>query len=172
MLGAFLFSQLTKCGDIQAKRCEVWLRYYRMLEPIANSYGFRLPIVPSHCEQAYHMFYVLMPSPEIRQALTEHLKANAIHAAFHYVPLHLSDVARRWGYSQGDCPVAESTSDRLLRLPFYTALTEREQERVVEAITSFFSVHGMRAIGSESAQAATGAPSQVPVGGASLERKQ
>ena len=35
------------------------------------------------------------------------------------MPLHLSDMGRRFGGREGDCPVTESVSDRLLRLPFY-----------------------------------------------------
>jgi dTDP-4-amino-4,6-dideoxygalactose transaminase len=56
---------------------------------------------------------------------------------FHYQPLHLSEMGRRLGGREGDCPVTESISDRLLRLPFYNELTEPDQARVVEAVAKF-----------------------------------
>jgi dTDP-4-amino-4,6-dideoxygalactose transaminase len=58
-------------------------------------------------------------------------------SVFHYQPLHLSEMGQRLGGKEGDCPVTESVSDRLLRLPFYNDLTEADQERVVGAVTKF-----------------------------------
>ena len=69
-----------------------------------------------------------------RDALIEHLSERGILAVFHYLPLHLSEMGRRWGGRAGDCPVTESVSERLVRLPFYTSLSEQDQERVIEAV--------------------------------------
>ena len=52
-------------------------------------------------------------------------------------------MARRWGYREGDCPVAEEVSGRLLRLPFYNNLTPADQARVVAAIRDFNMDHGL-----------------------------
>ena len=59
-----------------------------------------------------------------RTRLIEGLRARGILSVFHYLPLHLSEMGRRWGGQPGDCPVSESVSERLVRLPFYTSLTE------------------------------------------------
>jgi dTDP-4-amino-4,6-dideoxygalactose transaminase len=93
--------------------------------------------VPVHCEQPYHMFYLLMPSLEQRQALISHLKAHGILSVFHYLPLHLSKMGRQFGGYEGECPVTEDVSDRLLRLPFYNELSEADQASVVDAIREF-----------------------------------
>ena len=84
-------------------------------------------IVPAHCEQPYHMFYLLLPSLELRQALIEHLRQRGIESVFHYLPLHLSEMGRRFGGKPGDCPVTERVSDRLVRLPFHNALSEADR---------------------------------------------
>jgi dTDP-4-amino-4,6-dideoxygalactose transaminase len=99
--------------------------------------GVQLPIIPAHCEQPYHMFYMLLPCLEQRQSLITYLHDHGILGVFHYQPLHLSDMGRHFGGQAGDCPVTEDVSDRLLRLPFYNDLTEDEQARVVSVITSF-----------------------------------
>ena len=85
----------------------------------------------------FRMFYLLLPSPAQRTALIAHLKRHGILSVFHYVPLHLSEMGRRFGGKAGDCPVTEEVSERLVRLPFYLDLTEAEQERVVATITEF-----------------------------------
>jgi dTDP-4-amino-4,6-dideoxygalactose transaminase len=46
-------------------------------------------------------------------------------------------MGRRFGGRQGDCPVTEDISDRLLRLPFHTHLGESDQMRVIETIKTF-----------------------------------
>ena len=137
MLAAYLYAQLEVHEQIQAKRQQVWEYYHEHLQDWAQEHDIRFPIVPDHCEQAYHMFYVLMPSLEKRQALIAHLKAQDIISAFHYLPLHLSDMGRKFGGKEGDCPVTEDVSDRLLRLPFYNDLTEADLARVVAAIREF-----------------------------------
>lgn len=78
-----------------------------------------------------------MPSLEARQAFIAHLRERGILAVFHYLPLHLSEMGRRYGGRPGACPVTEDVSDRLVRLPFYLALSESEQTEVIEAVRGF-----------------------------------
>jgi len=137
MLAAFLYGQLEGREQIQSQRQQIWNYYNKHLEAWATEQGVRLPIVPEHCEQTYHMFYLLMPSPEHRQALINHLKEHNIVSTFHYLPLHLSQMGRKFGGQEGDCPVTEDVSDRLIRLPLYKDLTQAEQERVISAIKTF-----------------------------------
>ncbi len=138
LLAAYLYAQLEVREAIQAKRRQVWEYYYEYLQDWAQQHNIRFPIVPKHCEQAYHMFYLLMPSLEKRQALIAHLKAQGISSVFHYLPLHLSEVGRKLGGKEGDCVVTEDISDRLLRLPFHNDLTVVDQARVVASIHDFY----------------------------------
>lgn len=137
MLAAYLYAQFEDRVDIQARRQRLWETYQQHLPPWAQMHDVRLPVIPDHCEQSYHMYYILMPSLETRQALIGHLKAHSILPASHYLPLHLSDMGQRCGGKAGDCPVTEDLSDRLLRLPFYNDMTSEEQERVIAALFSF-----------------------------------
>lgn len=137
ILAAFLYAQFGAKEKIQAKRARIWTRYNEMLASWAEETGVRLPCVPVDCEQPYHMFYVLMHSIEHRQSLIQHLRERGIMPAFHYQPLHLSIMGRRLGGKEGDCPVTEDLSGRLLRLPFYNDLTEQDQTRVVNAVQCF-----------------------------------
>lgn len=137
VLAALLLAQLEKRDQVQAARQHLWDRYAAGLADWATSQGATLPVVPSECEQAYHMFYLLLPSLASRQALMAHLKTRAIQSVFHYMPLHLSDMGRKLGGRVGDCPVAEGMSDRIIRLPFFNTLTDADQTRVIEAVKDF-----------------------------------
>ena len=75
-----------------------------------------------------------MPSLEARTALLAHLRARRILAVFHYLPLHLSEMGRRLGGREGQCPVTEDVSDRLVRLPLFYQLTDADQGRVIDAV--------------------------------------
>jgi len=79
--------------------------------------------------------YLLCPSLEKRTGADRAFENRcAIQSVFHYLPLHLAPMGRQFGAREGDCPVTESVSDRLLRLPFYNKLTEDDQQRVCDAI--------------------------------------
>lgn len=137
ILSAFLLAQLETQARIQQRRKDIWDFYMSGLADWAARFGVRLPIVPADCEPAYHLFYLLMPDLVKRQALIEHLKERRILAVFHYQPLHLSEMGRKFGGQVGDCPVTEAVADRLVRLPFFNGLTVEEQIFVVEAIIDF-----------------------------------
>jgi dTDP-4-amino-4,6-dideoxygalactose transaminase len=137
VLAAFLFAQLEERERIGATRRQIWERYHRALTGWAQQRGWRGPTVPAHCEQTFHMYYLLLPSPQLRQALIEHLARRDILAIFHYQPLHLSQMGERFGGRRGDCPVTESVSDRLLRLPLYHDLSPDDQDRVIDAVREF-----------------------------------
>lgn len=134
---AFLYGQLIRWKDIQASRKRVWDTYHAALKEWASTHAVLLPTIPERCQQAYHMLYMVMPSLDTRQALIAHLRKEGIQAVFHYVPLHLSRMGTQLGGKQGDCPVAEDLSDRIIRLPFYNTLSQTDQARVIDAVQSF-----------------------------------
>jgi len=134
LLAAFLYAQLEAREKIQEKRQQIWNRYYESLAEWAENNSIKLPLIPSECEQAYHMFYMLLPAVEQRESLISHLKAQGILSVFHYSPLHLSEAGKKFAASPSSCPVAEDISERLLRLPFYNDLSEREQDHVTSSV--------------------------------------
>ncbi len=137
LLAAFLFAQLEERDQIQRKRKSIWDRYASNLEDWAKTNDVQLPFIPAHCEQTYHIFYMILPDRNSRNNLIKHLKSKGILSVFHYVPLHLSPMGQKYGYQEGDLPNTESISDRLLRLPFYNEMAEEDQNQVNEAIRMF-----------------------------------
>jgi len=137
VLAAFLYAQLEVWQKIQAQRKRIWNDYDRKLRGWAQERGIGCPVVPDHCEQSYHMYYLVMPSLESRQALISFLKSRGILSVFHYVPLHLSPMGERMGGRPGACPVTEARSARLVRLPFYNSLNQDDQDKVIRTVQEF-----------------------------------
>jgi dTDP-4-amino-4,6-dideoxygalactose transaminase len=144
---AFLFAQLEQLDAITERRRQIYRRYQERLAPLEEEGLLRLPHLPGECESNYHLFYILLPDAATRDGLIDHLRQNGILAVFHYVPLHSSPMGRSFGYEEGQLPVTESVSGRLLRLPFYYDLTEEEQERVVGAIKVYLEAQAARGWG-------------------------
>jgi dTDP-4-amino-4,6-dideoxygalactose transaminase len=136
ILAALLVSQLELRDEIQHHRARVWRRYATELADWTAARGYRMPIVPAHCEQTFHMFYLLLPAAE-RPKFIEHLKARGVQAVFHYLPLHLSPMGLLHGGKVGMCPVTEKIADELVRLPLYNDLSDDDQTTVIEAVRSF-----------------------------------
>jgi dTDP-4-amino-4,6-dideoxygalactose transaminase len=134
---AFLYGQLEMLEEISERRRRLDGYYRQHLQALEADDLLLLPHVPADCSGNYHMFYLVLPTMVVRDALLAHLKQNGILAVFHYIPLHTSPVGQSFGYREGDLPITEAISRRLLRLPFYYDMTEGEQSRVVEQVTTF-----------------------------------
>ena len=137
LLAAVLYAQLEQRSVIQRQRERVWLRYNQSIADWAEGNAFTMPHIPDYCEQSFHMFFLRAPSLDVRQAFITHLETKGVQAVFHYLPLHLSEMGRRYGAQPGDCPITEDASDRLVRLPLFTAMTDLEQATVIDAVTGF-----------------------------------
>ncbi len=133
---AYLLAQLQHLESITTKRRTLHLRYLQAFSHYEKKGLLRLPRIPEGCTSAYHLFYILFENAAHSRRVMEGLKKKGILATFHYFPLHASAMGQRFGYRKGQCPLSENVSDRLLRIPFYTLMTSREQERVIQAISS------------------------------------
>jgi dTDP-4-amino-4,6-dideoxygalactose transaminase len=142
---AFLYAQLEMLDEIKERRRAVYEFYLRHLKELEGCGILRLPIIPDGYAANYHMFHIMLQDQATRDRLMFHLSQHNIQAVSHYVPLHTSAMGLRLGYAEGDLPVTEDSSARILRLPFYTQLTEEEQLRVVHTMELFFAGRRSRA---------------------------
>jgi dTDP-4-amino-4,6-dideoxygalactose transaminase len=131
---AFLAAQLESSEAVQGARERIWHAYADGLGDWAEQTGTQLPALPPGCEPSFHMFFVVLQSNEARDALAAHLRERGILSVFHFQPLNVSAMGMRHGGREGQCPVAEDVSARLLRLPFYTGLSEADQAEVIDAV--------------------------------------
>jgi dTDP-4-amino-4,6-dideoxygalactose transaminase len=134
---AFLYAQLEMMDAISARRRALHEGYRDRLQPLEDDGLLRLPRTADGCRGNFHLFYVLLPDPALREGLLAHLHAQGVFAVFHYVPLHSSPMGRKLGCARTPLPVTDAVSGRLIRLPLYHELTEGEQDRVASEIRSF-----------------------------------
>lgn len=139
MLAAFLVGQIENMDKITRRRGEIFHRYAELLAPLEDQGLIGLPVVPDVCTTNYHMFYMLTADIEERTALIAHLRSAGILAVFHYVPLHSSPFAKTLGIPPAKLPMTEELSARLVRLPMYFDLTDREVDEVGQAVLDFYS---------------------------------
>ena len=137
LLAAVLFGQLEQRRHIMRARKRLFDWYRDTLVTVAARADYRLQHVPEHCDSAYHMFSLLLPTQAERDALIAFMKERGILAVFHYVPLHLSDMGRHFGFEPGQFPITEDVAGRLVRLPFFTTMADREADQVVQAVRDF-----------------------------------
>ncbi|HEY3968002.1 MAG TPA: dTDP-4-amino-4,6-dideoxygalactose transaminase [Planctomycetaceae bacterium] len=137
VLAALLYAQLERAERVQKRRHEIWNRYAVELADWAAEQQVLLPTVPAHCEHPAHLFYLVLPSLSDRQNFIEHAKSRGVSSVFHYQPLHLSPLGRTWGGREGQCPVTETISDRLTRLPLFFELTDDEQDQVIRVVKTY-----------------------------------
>jgi dTDP-4-amino-4,6-dideoxygalactose transaminase len=128
LVGAFLWAQMEQAQEITRRRLHLWSVYWEALADLEERGMLCLPHIPAGCEHNAHMFYILMPSLEQRAALIGHLRAVGIMAISHYVPLHSSPVGRRLARCHGDLKITENISERILRLPLWLGLEERQTD--------------------------------------------
>ena len=138
LIAAFLYAQLEETETIIAKRRSLFARYMNQLRPLELKGHIRLPYIDHYCESNGHIFYVLMNSLDVRDALMKRFKENGILAIFHYVPLHSSLAGVKYGRVGSAMNVTDDISDRLLRLPLYFEMTDVEVDRVIDVLSLFF----------------------------------
>ncbi|MBM4414502.1 MAG: hypothetical protein FJ040_13785, partial [Chloroflexi bacterium] len=88
----------------------------------------------AECQHNAHMYYMLLPTNEIRDHVMANLKQLEINAIFHYIPLHSSPAGRRYTRVSGSMSNTDSLSSRLLRLPLWNTMPESTRSKVIEAV--------------------------------------
>lgn len=134
ILAALLYGQLNRADEIMKKRMHIWNTYNERFESLESKKKLRRPFVPDYAKHNAHMYYIVLPTEEIRNDLMDKLKKRGISATFHYIPLHTSPMGKRLGYSAGDLPVTEEYAGRLLRLPLYADMADEDLNLICNEI--------------------------------------
>lgn len=135
---AFLSAQLDQFTDIFNMRQNVYQQYHQQLAELETKGLLRRPIIPAECTSNYHNYFILLNSTEVRFELIEYLRQKSIMAVTHYVPLHSSPMGLAIGNCKNSLPITENLSSRLLRLPFYNTLSNKNIDKVTTEIHNFF----------------------------------
>jgi dTDP-4-amino-4,6-dideoxygalactose transaminase len=128
---AILRVKLKRLDGWNNRRAEIASRYTTALQGLP----LELPVTQAGSTHVFHVYAVLS---ERRDALQQFLADKRIPTLIYYPrPLHLQKVYEDLGYREGDFPVAEGLSRRILPLPMYPELTDEQVEYVSSTIRQF-----------------------------------
>ena len=130
IIAAFLWAQMEDAEVITRRRVAMWNNYHQWFEEAERAGKLRRPIVPAHCTHNAHMYYILLPDLAARTAVIAKLRAAEVQTVFHYIPLHSAPAGRKFARTHGEMMVTDDIADRLLRLPMYAGLEERQAEAI------------------------------------------
>lgn len=135
---AYLWGGLEKAEDINLHRLKIWDYYYNSLNDLASQNLIELPLVPDECRHNAHMFYIKTADIDERNLFIDFMAKKEILCVFHYIPLHDSVAGKRFGVFCGEDKVTTKESERLVRLPIYYGMTQKEVEKVISSIKDFY----------------------------------
>lgn len=136
LTAAFLLAQLEAAEEVTARRRAIWARYHAGFEDLEREGLALRPATPPGSLHNGHVYYLVLPSAEVRKAFIKRLREQGIATAFHFVPLHDSPGGRRFGRPAGSLHQTEAMAGRLVRLPLFAELDEEAVERVIAATRS------------------------------------
>lgn len=139
VIAAFLYAQLEKIEEIQAKRKFIWEKYYSELKHLEDKGIIELPKLPSDCTNNAHLFFLIIQSLEERNNYLDYMRNNGVHPVFHYLSLHKSPY---YEYKHDGRELIESDryTNTLVRLPLFFSLENKEIEYIIEKTVSYFNL--------------------------------
>ena len=135
-------AQLERLDEMLADRARVAAAYDERLAELGapagegDAQGLVLPCRDRGDEhRSWFVYAVRLPAAADRDAVVADLANRGIEAKAYMPSIHLMTHYReRFGYREGQFPVAEDASARLLSLPFFPGMSEDQVERVFEAL--------------------------------------
>jgi len=122
-------SQMKRLPDFLARRKQLVRRYRELLRDLPIT----LPAADADEDSAWHLFVIRVPAAQ-RLRVFSAMRAADILVNVHYIPVHLQPYYQQLGFSRGMFAEAERYYDEAITLPLYPALTDAQQDRVVQVL--------------------------------------
>jgi perosamine synthetase len=127
-------SQLEKLDAWLARRRAIAERFDAAFAPMDEIDPIRQE---SDRQSAWHLYAVRLDLERLRPDRTQAfraLRAEGIGVNVHYIPVYWHPYYERLGYDRGLCPVAEAQYERLITLPLWGGMTDRDTDDVIAAV--------------------------------------
>jgi len=123
--------QLKKLEKSNKKRRELAKRYTKQLKNLPQ---ITCPVIKPGIISAQHNYVIRTKN---RDRIHLFLREKNISTGVHYMPIHLQPYYRKL-YPKISLPVVETEWKKLLTLPLYPQLTNKDQDYIMECIENFF----------------------------------
>lgn len=136
MAAALGVSQAKKLDEIVETRRDMAQTLNEHLNDIA---GVETPRFPEERESVYQLYNIIVENKQTREELASYLDENGIPTRNTYSPVHLSHYYReKYQLAEGDLPVTEEFSNRVLTLPFHMFLDDSDLKYIAHYIRNYF----------------------------------
>lgn len=129
--------QLNKLERFIQRRQDICSAYD---EAFKNLDWLTVPYRRPGVESVLHLYVILIHFEAIGKTRTQvmaELREKGINTQVHYIPVHYQPYFNEtFGFNPGDFPRAESYYDRCLSIPLYPRMTDRDIQRVIEAVAA------------------------------------
>ena len=139
---SFGLDQLSQIENWHDRRIKIANMYIKTMSQIS---GIECPSHQSGPLHAWHLF-IIKTIPEMwkinRDQIINHINENGIGTSVHYIPVHMhSYYVKKYGYNSQDFPIAQYLSERVISLPIFPGMTNKEVEYVISTISSIWETH-------------------------------
>jgi dTDP-4-amino-4,6-dideoxygalactose transaminase len=132
---ALLLSQLENAEMITSRRIELWNNYHQLIKPLEEKGYLKRPALNLKNQHNAHIYFIILENNLNRNNILIEMKRMNVLASFHYIPLHLSKVTKKYYKVNDDLSITERVADQLIRLPLWHEITVDEQLEVVKVLT-------------------------------------
>ncbi|MFN2343753.1 MAG: UDP-4-amino-4,6-dideoxy-N-acetyl-beta-L-altrosamine transaminase [Desulfonatronovibrio sp.] len=126
-------SQMNRLDEFVARRRELAMQYDNLLADLPLTIPWQHP----DCSSAWHLYVVRLDLEKInvtRRQVFEYLRKKNIGVNVHYIPVHTQPYYQAMGFGWGMFPEAEKYYQEAITLPLFPAMTDEEQNRVVDVL--------------------------------------
>jgi UDP-4-amino-4,6-dideoxy-N-acetyl-beta-L-altrosamine transaminase len=123
-------SQLKRAEEGLERRIAIAKKY----DQAFSHAGIQLIKPPGNYRHAYHLYVIQVAN---RKGLYDYLKKHLIFSQVHYIPVHMQPYYYALGYKAECFPNANAYYQKCLSLPMFPALTDEEQDFVIEKVLEF-----------------------------------
>jgi dTDP-4-amino-4,6-dideoxygalactose transaminase len=126
-------SQLSRLDDFHRRRHAIARRYDALLEELPVVTPWKDPDGVS----GMHLYIVRLKLAQMRRSHREvfdALRAKGIGVNLHYIPVYRQPYYERMGFQPADFPEAERYYAEAISLPMFPALSDADQQRVVDKL--------------------------------------
>ena len=131
---ALLYSQILKVKKIQLARKNIWKKFNKTINNL-NTKKFYLVKPSNNVTSAYHLLVLIFKNNQLANKFKKLMQKNNIAATFHYVPLHNSEMGKK--FCKKKLPITESIYKRVVRLPLYSDLKKKECNKIIDILKKF-----------------------------------
>jgi perosamine synthetase len=127
-------SQLKKIDRFVSRRkkyVEMYNEAFREVKQFTTPFQFK------DSDSSWHLYIIKLDLDTLsvsRKEIFQALQAKNIGVNVHYIPVHLLPYYKEMGHKNGDYPIAEDLYERIISLPLFPAMEEKDVQDVIDAV--------------------------------------